>query len=356
MPYQENTTDITFELFNYCNGSCSGCMLNARERSSVSLASPVQDILKGLQAIKDYGDLTNTVYRVVFSFGDVPKLAWEDLEPILQHTINIGMKFGLTITCVDPQYDYEAIIDKVLAIDDDVIFDITIDPVRIVSPRLKDKYISNLQMAIGKAPECHLQILLSNPLMKQFSPQDLADTLLLVTNKPIFLGFSPTIENLESKDRYGYPLNTAYDYAKAFYNSRPTLQKFLAVELERFNTSGEYQHFTAQTFHVDSSLNVYPIAYSIYGDIIQDKRNNLQALGNLHEKALKDIVQNEEALYELNVHNNMEILNSPFNCESCEFFEACTFLGIGIIRKVYKGFEQRAGSCYGPIHLKNFLN
>lgn len=355
MPYQENTTDITFELFNYCNGSCSGCMLNARERSTVNLAAPVSDIKKGLNKLKEYGDETNTLYRVVFSFGDVPKLKWEALKDILQHTVDIGLKFGLTLTCVDPNHDYEDIINKVLAIDDDVIFDITIDPIRLISQKVKDKYIANLKMAISKAPECHLQVLLSNPLMKQFSPQDLADILLTVTKKPVFLGFSPTIENLESKDRYGYPLATAYDYAKSFYNTSESKQKFLQVELERFNNFGEYKHFTAQTFHIDSLLNVYPIAYSIYGDIIQDKRNNLKALGNLHTTSLKDIVQNDEALYDINIANNMEILNSPFNCESCEYFEACTFVGIGVIRKIYKGFEQRAGSCYGPIHLKNFI-
>lgn len=355
MPYMENTTDITFELFNYCNGSCSGCMLNSLERTSVNLAAPVSDIQKGLLALQKYGSDNNILYRVVFSFGDVPKLKWEELSAILQYTVDIGLKFGFTLTCVDPKYDYEDIINKILAIDDDVIFDITIDPIRIISPKLKDKYIANLKMAISKAPECHLQVLLSNPLMKQLSPQDLADTIAIVTPKPVFLGFSPTIENLETKDRYGYPLATAYEYAKSFYNTSENKQNFLKAELARFESHGEYKHFTSQTFHIDSFLNVYPIAYSIYGDIIQDKRNNLAPLGNLHTQSLQDIVQNEDALYNINIINNMEILNSPFNCEDCEYFEACTFVGIGIIRKIYKGFEQRAGSCYGPIHIKNFI-
>ena len=48
--------------------------------------------------------------------------------------------------------------------------------------------------------------------------------------------------------------------------------------------------------------------------------------------------------------------DNPFECEKCEFLSACTFQGIGMIRKTYSDYEFRAGHCYGPIHLNYASN
>lgn len=345
-------TDINFELFNYCNGSCSGCMLNATERKTVDLASPLSTIFNGLEKIQKYGELTGLKYRVIFSFGDVPKLDWEQQLAIYEKTLSLGLNFGLTLTCVDPLFNYDDIIDKIIALpNNNLVLDITVDPIRLINLNFREKYLKNLQSITLKAPHLHLQVLLSNHMMTLFSPEKLINTLSKIGEYSFFLGFSPTIENLNSKDRYGYKLTSAFDYAKAFYNVNEKQKKFLNDELSRFDTTGEYKFFSQQVFHIDSLLNIYPVSYSIYGDIIQDKRNNMKPFGNLMENSLEDILKHDKNMVKMNVINNLEIANSPFKCEECNFFDACTFQGIGIIRKTYKGFEQRAGSCYGPINL-----
>lgn len=348
---ENELTDINFELFNYCNGSCSGCMLNAIERKNVDLASPLDTIFKGLQSIKDYGKKTGLLYRPVFSFGDVPKLDIEEQFAIYHKTIELGLNFGLTLTCVDPLFNYKNVIDKIISLDNDLVLDITIDPIRLLNLNFRTKYLENLQYATSKAGHLHLQVLLSNHVMKMLTPQKLSELLYKIGDYPVFLGFSPTIENLTTKDRHDYELLSAFQYAKEFYQTRDSHKALLRDEISRFKNEGQYKDFSQQTFHIDSFLNVYPLSYSIYGDIIQDKRNNMKPFGNLQNSSLFDILHNNKEIEKINIINNLEISNSPFECENCEFFNACTFQGIGLIRKTYKGFEQRAGSCYGPINL-----
>lgn len=345
-------TDINFELFNYCNGSCSGCMLNSVDRQTVDLASPVETIFKGLSAIKEYGDFMGLKYRVIFSFGDVPKLQWDQQLAIYEKTLELGLNFGLTLTCVDPLFNYDEVIDKIIALDNNkLVLDITVDPVRLLNINQRTQYLKNLQSITKKAPHLHLQTLLSNHVMKLFTPEKLIETFSKIGDYPVFIGFSPTIENLTTKDRYGYELTSAFEYAKAFYNANQRQKQFLKDELNRFETEGEYKFFSQQVFHIDGLLNIYPLSYSIYGDIVQDKRNKMKPFGNIQEDSLVNILHNHKNIHKFNIINNLEISNSPFNCEECEFFNSCTFQGIGIIRKTYKGFEQRAGSCYGPINL-----
>lgn len=346
-------TDITFELFNYCNGSCSGCMLNSRERQIFDLASSVAVVKDGLKKIADYGSLIGLNYRVVFSFGDVPKLDWDKQKEIYEYTKSLGLAFGLTLTCVDPNFDYKKTIIDILEISNDLVFDITVDPFRLRNPMFKEKYLNNLKFATQNAPNLHLQTLLSNPMMNTFTPQELVDVFSEIGDYPVFMGFSPTIENLTTKDRYGYELKSAFEYAHSFYNVNDRQKSFLGDEIDRFAPTGEYKHFSKQTFHIDSNLNVYPVSYSIYGDIIQDKRNNVQALGNLFNAELKDIIwaENNKYLGKLNAYNKLELDSSGFNCKGCKFRASCEFQGIGLIRKTYKAFEQRVGHCYGPIHL-----
>ncbi len=346
-------TDITFELFNYCNGSCPGCMLNSRERQIFDLASSVDVVKNGLRKIADYGLLMGLNYRVVFSFGDVPKLDWHKQKEIYEYTKSLNLAFGLTLTCVDFNFDYNKTISDILEISNNLVFDITVDPFRLNNPMFREKYLSNLKFATKKAPHLHLQTLLSNQMMSKFTPQELVEIFSEIGEYPVFMGFSPTIENLTTKDRYGYDLNSAFEYALSFYNVNDRQKSFLKDELNRFENNGDYKSFAKQTFHIDSSLNVYPVSYSIYGDIIQDKRNNVQSLGNLADKELKEIIwsENNKNLGKLNVYNKLELDGSGFNCKGCKFRTSCEFQGVGLIRKTYKAFEQRAGHCYGPIHL-----
>ena len=68
-------TDITFEIFNYCNGSCTGCTLSSNDRKLLFLNE--LGILKGLKKLSDFAKKQEIPYRPVFSFGDVPKLEKE---------------------------------------------------------------------------------------------------------------------------------------------------------------------------------------------------------------------------------------------------------------------------------------
>lgn len=355
-------TDITFELFNYCNGSCPGCMLNSKERQFFDLSSSVELVHKGLERVAEYGKKKGLNYRVVFSFGDVPKLDWSQQESIFKKVVELDLAFGLTLTCVDYGFDYKSVLNKILNISNNLVFDITVDPFRLKNPMFKDMYLDNLRFATKHAPHLHLQTLLSNQMMKTFTPQELIEIFQEIGDYPVFMGFSPTIENLTTKDRYGYELENAFEYAKSFYNSTQRQKDFLQDELDRFSSEGEYKYFAEQTFHIDSFLNIYPVSYSIYGDIIQDKRNNIKPLGNLVEDSIEDVISvnpsikaigtgSNKAIAKLNVYNKLELGSSIFNCSGCSFKSACEFQGIGLIRKTYKAFEQRAGHCYGPIHL-----
>ena len=352
---EKEYTDLTFELFNYCNGSCPGCMLNLKEHQFFDLASEVEDIFLGLTKLAEYGKKNNIRYRPVFSFGDVPKLDWIKQEKIYLKAKELGLNFGITLTCVDASFDYKTIIDKIVNISSDLVFDITIDPFRLNNPIYADKYIENLRYAVQKAPHLHLQTLLSNTMMKQFSPEELLTIFSKIGTHPVFMGFSPTIENMSSKDRYNYTIKNAFEYAKRFYSANELQKDFFKQEISRFENSGSYEDFLKQTFHIDSNLNVYPVSYSIYGDIIQDKRNESKVLGNLHSSSLDEIL-NPKSLKKINIINNMQMEDNTFDCINCEFINACTFQGIGIIRKTYSDYEFRAGHCYGPIHLNYASN
>ena len=93
------------------------------------------------------------------------------------------------------------------------------------------------------------------------------------------------------------------------------------------------------------------MSYTIYGDIIRDTRNNLKPLGNLKAKSLINIL-NEQNLMKLNIKNSIAMENSPFDCIHCQYFESCSFNGIGLVRHLYKNFEEKVGNCYGPINLQ----
>ena len=40
--------------------------------------------------------------------------------------------------------------------------------------------------------------------------------------------------------------------------------------------------------------------------------------------------------------------NGDFDCDDCTYRSSCEFNGIGAARRLYRDFESRTGSCYGP--------
>lgn len=366
-------TDITFELFNYCNGSCTGCALSSKERKIFDLFTSLDSIFLALEKIKTYSLHTQLNHRVIFSFGDVPKLEWDIQKKLYQKCLSLDLPFGLTLTLVDEHFNYLSTIENIYNLFNDTLYqknlnqidslilDLTIDPVRIKNLLFSKKYCENIQTMIEINPHMHLQVLLSNYVMSHFSPEKLYDTVKLATkNKPILLSFSPTLENLEEKVRYNYNINNAFDYAKEFYSINDIQKQFLKEELSRFiaydysfSNSKEmkqgYFEFSKQTFHINHKLDVFPVSYTIYGDIIRDNRNNLKPLGSLLTQNLEHIL-NDKSLIKLNIKNSLSMENSPFQCEKCPYFDSCSFNGIGLVRNLYKEFEAKVGNCYGPIN------
>lgn len=354
---EDNFTDITFELFNYCTGSCPGCMLSTLQRKDVEMAQTIENVLIGLEKIAIYGNLNGIKYRPVFSFGDTFKLKEEDLFVILNKVTELGMAFGLTVTGVDSDFEsgYEAIAKKIIGKYNNTVFDITIDPFRLNNPNLAPQYIRNLRVIIDNSQHLHLQVLASGALLSKFSPKELLKTLELVTKDySVFLAFSPTVENLDSKS-FNYDVTDAYNYAQDFYNLSDLQRELRDNEISRFKNSGNFSDFSKLVFHVGSDLNVYPVNYSIYGDIIRDNRNRLSSIGNLVESDLSEIL-NYKVLKKLDIKNGILMSTSSFDCESCHWFESCSYSGVGLIRSIYKNYESKAGHCYGPGKNQKVLN
>jgi hypothetical protein len=341
-------TDVSFELFNYCNGSCTGCMLSSLDRK-YELATSVKDISIALRKLHAYGQKQNILYRPVFSFGDTFKLKEESLFGVFDVCKELGMPFGTTVTCVDADFaDKYTEIAKRIRDDYEVsIIDITIDPFRLRTPSKREQYIKNLLNVMNNSQKLHLQVLLSEVVMNKFTPEELYECLsVLGKERPFFLAFSPTKENLNQVG-FKYEVKNAYKYVNDFYSVNKVMSDFRKSELKRFDNQGKYSDFAKYVFHIDHDFNVYPVNYSVFGDVIRDRRNKLDSLGNILNNDLEDIITPLK-LKKLDVLNNLSMENSPYNCTDCAWFEACTYSGIGLIREVYKEYEFRVGHCYGP--------
>lgn len=344
----EHEITITFEIFNYCNGSCSGCMLNVFERKQVNVFS-LEHIILGLNKIHEYSLKSGFKYRPAFSFGDVAKLEWNLQKQIYDKCLELQMPFALTITLVDEEFDYQSVIEKI-NLYPDVIFDCTLDPVRLSNEKFA-QYKKNVEY-LSKYPNIHLQTLLSSYVLSKFTPKSMYDIFSKYNlNKPVFLGFSPTIENISHDNKkYDFKILEAVEFAKEFYKASPVQEQFLQDELERYQSVGDYSYFIKQSFHIDFDLNVYPVIFSLLGDIIQDKRNQIKSLGNLKDKDLHNIL-NSNQVETLSIKNKLLMDTSSFGCPECKFYEQCKFQGIGMIRSIYKNFEKKINSCYGPVNL-----
>jgi hypothetical protein len=346
-------TDVSFELFNYCNGSCTGCMLSSLDRK-YELATSLEDISVALRKLDAYGKKHNVTYRPVFSFGDTFKLKEETLFGVFNICKELDMPFGTTVTCVDVDFadKYTEIAKRIRDNYDVSIIDITIDPFRLKNLNKREQYIKNLLNVMNNSQKLHLQVLLSEAVMNKFTPKDLYECLAILGDKyTFFLAFSPTKENL-NQIGFKYEVTNAYKYVNDFYSVNETMAKFRKQELKRFDNQGKYSDFAKHVFHIDHSFNVYPVNYSVFGDVIRDKRNKLDSLGNLLQDDLENIVTPLK-LKKLDILNDLSMDDSPYNCTDCDWFEACTYSGIGLIREVYKEYEFRVGHCYGPGFEKN---
>lgn len=341
-------TDVSFELFNYCNGTCTGCMLSSLDRK-YELAIPVEDISIALHKLAKYGAKHNIVYRPVFSFGDTFKLSEEKLFGVFDICKKLDMPFGTTVTCVDVNFadKYTEIAKKIRDNYEVSIIDITIDPFRLKSEAKREGYLNNLKNVIQNSQKLHLQVLLSEAVMNKFTPAELYETLSAVGSQyTFFLAFSPTKENL-NKLAFKYEVKNAYNYVNEFYSVNESMAKFRKQELRRFDNQGKYSDFARHVFHISHDLNVYAVNYSVFGDVIRDGRNKLDSLGNLLKNDLDEIITPVK-LKKLDVLNDMSMEKSSYNCTNCGWFDACTYSGVGLIREVYKDYEFRTGHCYGP--------
>ncbi|WP_310622265.1 hypothetical protein [Flexibacterium corallicola] len=339
-------TDITLELYNGCAGSCTGCLLSVAERGQGFPLMSISMFEAVVNQIATYGKSIDLNYRIVLVFGDVPQLPLDALHKYIEIVQTAGLSIGMTMTLTSENYwdVYESKLVSIINTCPNIVFDITVDPIRLSRNK---EYGNRLRKACRLAPKVHLQMLLSEALLSKLGPQDLGKELdMELEGRSVSLGFTPTIENMGRKN-YGYSVDKAAGWATQFYNSTAAGSALFKDELRRFNSSGSYEQFIAQTYHVSSDGKVWPTAYTSFGDVILDYRNKAPALGDLKSTCLDQILKSP-TVKRLGIQSYNKLLNSPFSCSECEHFNSCNFNGIGIVRRVYKDVESRLGSCYGP--------
>lgn len=340
-------TDISIEVFNHCSGSCTGCMLSVVERKVLAPVMQPFMFTKAMQIIADYGDRTGVEYRPVLVYGDIPWLPVNVQKTYYKAARDAGLPIGLTMTLVEDEKvdNYRRGIDAVLDSGVDPVFDITVDPIRL----FKDEgYHQRILMGARAAPELHLQMLLSEAVLTRSTPEELAlkvsDAL---EKRPISLGFTPALSRMQGVN-FQYEVGGAASWARRFYHATPEGRRLLKAELERYDVGRHYQDFLRQTFHVGPNLSVWSTGYTLFGDVIMDERNGGQALGKLDEEDLYDILRGRVAR-RLAMQGEAGMSEGDFDCHNCKFVSACTFHGIGAVRRLYRGHESRTGSCHGPI-------
>ncbi|GAB5388785.1 MAG: hypothetical protein Alpg2KO_17530 [Alphaproteobacteria bacterium] len=347
-----DATDVTVELFNHCAGTCTGCVLSSLERKAVKPVMSVADFATAMQALAQHGQQTGLDYRVVLVFGDVPALPLDQQLGYYDAVKEAGLQLGLTMTFATEGKDaeYRSSLDEVLSRFPDAVFDITVDPFRL---ERYPAYAARVLEAANRAPILHLAALLSDKVMQQYSPKALTECFeTYLPGRPMQLGFTPATSFLDKRN-YGYEVDSAAAYARDFYRLSGTNRDHFGRELERFESRGDYTDFMGQTFHIGAGLELFPVAYSMFGDLILDQRNGGKPIGVLQPgQSLSDLLGAASAR-RFGVYNamGMDKGDSEFGCASCEWREACTFNGVGLARHLYRGFENKLGSCYGPADL-----
>jgi len=345
-----NDTHMFIELFNKCGGTCHGCMLSPSERTESELKYTVEEFSLILDRLQEYGEKIGCTFRAVMAFGDFSSLRIDTQKQYLDEIDKRNMPIGLTTTLVEDSLkeQYEESLELYSGYDN-IIIDITVDPLRI---RTNASYKSRILSVINSRKlVAHLQILASNILISKISPEELAEFCLkeLNTNN-MFLGFTPTIENLQFR-QYQYNINSAIDYVTRFYDGLG--KDFLADEKERFladsDSKTNYFDFLRTSFFIGSNFGVYLRAITMYGDIFFDGRNNSEPIGCIKSDKIEDIVSPDNNLIiRAEAINASTMLKSNFDCMNCKSFNHCKFNGVGLVRRHYKSFESKLNGCYGP--------
>lgn len=345
-------TNVSIEIFNHCTGTCTGCLLTAIERHVTLPAISLKNFDLIMQKLADWGKKTGITYRPILGFGDVLWLPLEIQNNYYSSVVKHGHRLGATVTLTEEDKAdlYEEGLKLMIEKDAGTILDITIDPFRIE----RDKtYCDRIAKTIKLSPYVHLQTLLSEAVIERYSPEELCDTIASVIgiDHPISLGFTPSLTNLERKN-YGYEINSAADYAKKFYNLTEAGRVHLEKEVNRLKGDGKFSDFLKQSFHIDTKLDIYPAAYTIYGDVVLDDRNGGRALGSLLTDDLENILDNKMAQHN-SIQNDIGMDMGDFDCANCSYQDTCRFHGIGQVRRLYRSFESKTGNCYGPIMFRN---
>lgn len=342
-------TEITIEVFNQCSGSCTGCLLSLDERKVTAPAMAPKVFDSVIEKLVQYGDKIGTEYRPVFVFGDFPSMDKHFKDQFLNTIRNYNLKFGTTLTLVQTHMrdEYYRTIEQIVEIDDTAILDFTIDPFRMLND---GEYVKTLQHAVKMSPKFHMQVLLSEAVLERVSPEELSDILSDNFGEvPTTLGFTPTLSNLDKKN-YKFDVLSASDYTKRFFSTNKTLRSHLDRELERFDSFGDYKDFVKYGFHVGSDSSLYPVSYTIFGDVILDRRNKGNPIGKILHSSIDDILADQK-IELMSKQNDVYMSLGNFNCETCSYYKSCRFNGVGLIRKIFKDFENKTGSCYGPISM-----
>lgn len=345
---KRDDTHISIELFNGCEGTCHGCMLTPTERSISELKYNLAEMEFILDRLKEYGETKGVVFRPVYSFGDFFSLPILSQESFLNIAEKKFGKFAMTTTLVDPSLNthYQTSLE-LLSQYQDVIIDVTVDPFRAMSDEL---YLSRIRNVVNSGKGFHLQILASHALMLKHGPEYLAEfcSKKIGTNK-MFIAFTPTIDNLKFK-QYCYDVSNALEYADIFYKALSS--DFLESEIARFTDHDDnsgFADFNQTSFFIGTGFSVFLMSTTMYGDVLFDRRNGSNGIGNLKNSELIDILHplNQKILMAEAV-NSSAMMSGGFDCMSCKYYRSCLFNGVGLARRHYKDFEAKVNGCYGP--------
>lgn len=337
--------DITVEVFNLCAGSCAGCMLSQGERRDTALALSPNQFEQAVSALADYGNEIDAIFRPVLSFGDVPLISIQHLQRMFDVCHAFGLPFGLTITLAsDTDTEQYGAALALASSYRDTVFDLTLDPIRYLN---NAGYAKRVKWGLAMNKHNHVQVLLSEAALKKITPAELSRIVLEASpDGRATIAFTPTQANL-LRAQYKYRTEAAAEFAKAFYSADPRHTTHFQQENSRFEATGSFSDFIRHSFHIGKGLNVFPVAYTPFGDIILDERNGGQALGSLSSMPLASLVESPLA-GSLGVRNGIRMDEGDYGCEDCEWLDACSYHGVGIARHLYLDHEAKTGLCYGP--------
>lgn len=330
-------------------------MLSLSERQVMRPGYSPNEFKKILNQLMKYGVEKDLHFRPVLVFGDLMALPYNELESYFLLFDDVQMAFALTMTLAnDSLHDhYKESLCHLMQRKNRPLIDITIDPIRLEN---NVNYAERLRWVIQNGMDnLHLQSLLSSSVIAKYSPKNLSDLLIKQLGETIYvsLGFMPTLKNLE-KPRYGYEVTTAAEYAQSFYQQTALGQQHLINEINRFTAveDDDCCSFMSQAFHVGQHFNVFPVSYTIYGDLVFDHRNKQPSLGDLQTNSFSEILQPKQ-LQKHKMLNHSGLLSGKFGCHDCDYLKQCSYHGVGLARRIYQGQEQRLGGCYG---VKSFVN